>query len=167
MFKSPALIVRFAISKSSFVNSPSIRAFIWRLNPLIGKGPGAFFIHFRDIQTTQYNTWSSHNFFIDTLCDSGLFGAISLISMILFAIYLVIKNRNNEFILVLGVILIFMVAHSMIEINFIYAPYMITLGLVLGMISSNSDEKLSKGGIDNNFVIILVLSLINVVFNVM
>lgn len=141
---------------------------IWLQSPIIGNGPSAFENNYRLIQTSNYSTWSSHNFFIDTLCDVGIVGILCISALIIYMLYLVIKKfvkSNDSVIGLLGVIIIYMLGHSFIEINFIYIPYIFTFGILCGIISVQSDETIKNKVMGNiNLVLIVGLNIVNIAF---
>ena len=136
---------------------------IWFQNPIIGNGPSAFINNFYKVKTSNYNTWSSHNFLIDILADVGILGFGLMIFLIIYIFSLIIKNRkseNREIILNLGIIYSFILLHSLIELTFLYIPYLITFGIVCGMIENESKKEMKNKYIVKFNAILPILILI-------
>jgi len=134
---------------------------------LIGNGPNGFINYAGEVKESAYSTQSSHNFLIDTLCDTGVIGCISIVSIVLYAFYLTVwkqKVSNDNIMNILSVIIIFIVGHSLIELNFIYIPYYLTFGLLLGMISTKSEEKINNRVIIGvNTICMFIICAMNIV----
>jgi len=141
---------------------------IWLKSPIIGNGPSAYYNNYLDVNTSETFTWSSHNFMIDILCDVGIIGALSIIAFIIYILYLIVKNLDNDLIKTFGIIFIFMLGHSLIEMNFIYIPYMFTLGIVCGFISKQAEEKFENSiMVKVNTGLLYLINVVNIVLLVM
>ena len=89
-----------------------------------------------------------------------------MISLIVYILYLAIKKQqvtDENIVPLLGVIFVYMIGHSMIELNFIYIPYLLTFGIICGIISAQSAKPVENKVFTRiNTAIIFLLSISNI-----
>ena len=73
--------------------------------------------------------------------------------------------KNKKVLKILGIILIYMIGHSMVEMNFIYIPYIFTFGAISGFISLQSGESFKNKKMPLiNMIFLLTINIINLYY---
>lgn len=103
---------------------------------LTGIGPGAWKYYQYSIQTTQYNVTDIHNSWMQIWLEFGIlfFLAISAI-IVKSALYFARKKMHVYYVLVL-----FIVMHSLVDINLSFGIILMILGLVTGFALNKGNE---------------------------
>lgn len=115
---------------------------IWDLstkNRLFGIGGEGFKTLYQLIQTTSYTSTEVHNSYIQILVESGVFGFITISSII---IYYFIKYKNN----VVKYSMILLVVHSIFDIDFSYTIILQLFAIILA-ISSKKETVVKESSI--------------------
>lgn len=114
-------------------------------SPIIGHGPGAFESKVLEVQDYYYETKSPHNHYIQTLDEVGILGLIAFLAILIFSFAALVKRvrtaQNRALYSSLFAMLVMIVIHSAVELNFIYGVYSMAVYLILGLISSHYGQK--------------------------
>lgn len=125
---------------------------LFALSPLYGRGLGTFENSLFSVQSFYYETKYTHNQLIQSLCDSGILGALGYLSLIATAGYSLVRARRRQEVSVTASILLgglaFFVVNTLSELNFSDQHYLIFAFLFLALVAllslSNEAKKPPK-----------------------
>lgn len=118
---------------------------MWKQTPLFGRGLGGFENGLASVQSFFYETKYAHNHYVQVLCDLGIVGLLTFVSLLVFAIRTIFCLRKQDgdaqalYPALLGAVVMFTI-HSGLEISASVAEVSIftfgTFGLVANLAPS-------------------------------
>lgn len=118
---------------------------VWKDYPWFGAGGGAWRVLYEQYKSLPYSSTQAHSFYMQTLVEVGLIGALSLFAVFAFLIIrglqAVFKQRDNTVLLTSMVIAITLLLHSAIDFNMTYGTYTLTLFVMLAILLRAADDQ--------------------------
>lgn len=118
-------------------------------NFLVGIGGGGWKDIYLKYQSFPYNSKEAHNFYIQTMIETGIFGTLALVSLILLILKKAFKDiiyKNNEKLtpIYLGVFMI--LGHAALDFDLSLSAPMFLLWALIGLISIDTEQKFQLKG---------------------
>ena len=125
-------------------------------NFFFGTGGEGFKNSYNQFKTINYSSTEVHNSYMQIFCESGIFGFISIIFVIIYS--LIKSNKNTEMLA-----FVMVVCHSIMDLNFSYMLMLLIFALLLGCLDyKKNNKKTSKIICEVNIVFFIVFSIANI-----
>ena len=105
-------------------------------NWLTGIGGNGWENAYEEIQSYAYDARQSHCYFTQVWIENGILGLISLLFMIGLAIKIMLNNKKNPYTNLIGLSILLLLFHSMIDFDLSFFYTKLILFIELGMLSS-------------------------------
>ena len=119
-------------------------------SPLTGLGGAGWKYSYVEIQQYDYIANDPHSFLIQTWVEAGIFGMISLVVMIIYAI----KTKNTN--LGIKIAMLALIIHSLMDSNMCYVYMRVILFLSLGILATTNQKPIIKKDYYTNFVLLAI-----------
>lgn len=126
---------------------------LFSLNPIAGRGMGAFENGVVSIQSFYYETKYAHNHYIQTMVETGVIGLVLFLGLLATSLLAVWKSRRrggeeaSPLTAALGGALLFMIGHAGVEVVFSTNSYLFFACGIFALISLCCGDTLSLTGI--------------------
>ena len=119
--------------------------------PFIGAGGGAWEHLYQRYQSQPYTSRQAHNFFLQTLVETGILGLLLMLGIIAFILRGLYKayREKNLFVLSLYVAIISLLAHSALDFNFSYYSIAMMFFALLALLPHEKLEWQKLEGLKN------------------
>ncbi|TCK93128.1 O-antigen ligase-like membrane protein [Natranaerovirga hydrolytica] len=122
---------------------------IYRHNIILGSGGGAWNEMYPGYQSQPYYSTQAHNYFLQTIIETGTIGLAILIFFIMTLVLMLMKSLKNKdaMNITLVIAIVSMLGHSFLDFNFSYLSMPIILWALVGLLNTdgiNIDLKLYK-----------------------
>lgn len=128
--KENSMLERFAFYRDSIK--------MWQHQPIFGYGGGTWKTLVYTYQSNPYASILAHSFIFQTLVETGLFGLLSVVLLLIWILIRVLRNRghmNPEYGIML-IILAALIMTSAIDFNMNFGYLICMLFIVMGMVST-------------------------------
>lgn len=126
---------------------------LFRRSPVFGLGLGGFENALKSVQSYLYETKYVHNHYIQALVDTGVFGLLLFLGVIVSSGAVIVRARRKELfhpmVPALGGVLVFMAAHGGAEVDFsiyCYLPIAFASFALIGLCCQESQPESKKAG---------------------
>lgn len=140
------LVSRFQMMEINDRNASVRMAFygdsmrIFKDYPVFGAGGGAWQALYPNYQTIEYNSTEAHNYYLQTLIETGIIGILALGTLLLTLVLLLVKSvrdRNIQNTTIIIAILS-LLSHSALDFNFSYLSIPILLWGLIALLEVES-----------------------------
>ena len=109
---------------------------MFKARPMMGGGGGAWVHLYRMYQSAPYNSTEAHNYFLQTLVETGALGLLLLIGLMVVTVlvgYQSIRKKDTlQIAIIIGILSL--LGHSFLDFNFSYLSIPILLWVLIGAV---------------------------------
>lgn len=111
-------------------------------NPIIGAGGGAWKAQFSRYQNEPFFSTQTHNYYIQTIVETGIFGISLIAFLIALLLYMLVTAALEKNIVQISIItgLLALLAHSALDFNFSFLSIALIFWTLLGVVQPRDDK---------------------------
>lgn len=128
-----------SLNERGYILEDSVK--IWLKNPIVGIGGEGFKYKYQEIQSYPYISTETHNYLMELLINTGVLGLLSYVVLIGFTIYIafgkMIKQKDDVLYRIIFMLFIFLLIHSIIDLDFSFAINIYVFAFVIALLTFN------------------------------